>query len=104
MNKTVVLVGALDTKGEEFAFVRELVTSQGLKTLVVDFGVLGQPAFRPDITREEVARSGGGDLEHLRSGQHKDEAIHTKRSCVFNQTGLATHNAFYTRKDCDACY
>ena len=31
MSKTVVLVGALDTKGQEFAFVRDLVAGQGLK-------------------------------------------------------------------------
>ena len=29
MAKTVVLVGALDTKGEEFAFVKELIEARG---------------------------------------------------------------------------
>jgi uncharacterized protein (UPF0261 family) len=37
--------------------------------------VLGEPAFTPDITRAEVAAAGGGDLVHLASGQHKDEAM-----------------------------
>lgn len=77
MPKTIVLVGALDTKGKEFAFVKGLIAGQGLNTLLVDFGVLGEPAFHPDITRDEVARAGGGDLAHLRSGQHKDEAMKT---------------------------
>jgi len=62
MPKTVVLVGALDTKGQEFAFVRDLIAGEGLETLVVDFGVLGEPAFSPEISRDEVARAGGGDL------------------------------------------
>lgn len=75
MNKTVVLVGALDTKGKDFAYVRELIEQTGLKTLVVDFGVMGEPAFTPDISRAEVARAGGGDLAYLASGEHKDEAM-----------------------------
>ncbi len=66
MPKPVVLVGALDTKGAEFQFVRDLIQSYGLPTLVVDFGVLGEPAFAPDISNEIVARAGGGDLSDLR--------------------------------------
>lgn len=73
--KTVVIVGALDTKGKEFAYVKELIEKEGLQTLVVDFGVMGSPEFAPDITRDEVARQGGGDLKALASGQHKDEAM-----------------------------
>lgn len=75
MEKTVVLVGALDTKGKEFAFVKELIENEGLKTLVVDFGVMGAASFPPDVTREEVARRGGGNLAELTSGQHKDRAM-----------------------------
>jgi len=75
MNKTVVIVGALDTKGKEFEFVKGLIEKEGLKTLVVDFGVMGQAAFQPDVTRDEVARAGGGDLAYLSTGQHKDEAM-----------------------------
>jgi uncharacterized protein (UPF0261 family) len=77
MSKTVVMVGALDTKGQEFAFAKDIIEKQGLKTLVIDFGVLSEPAFKPDITRAEVAAAGGGDLAHLASGQHKDEAMKT---------------------------
>lgn len=75
MPKTVVIVGALDTKGQEFAFVRDLIQAQGLETLVVDFGVLGEPAFPPDIPRQQVVEAGGGDLDQLASGDHKDEAM-----------------------------
>jgi len=75
MSKTVVIVGALDTKGQEFAFAKDLIEKQGLHTRVVDFGVLGEPVFKPDITRAEVAAAGGGDLAQLASGQHKDEAM-----------------------------
>lgn len=75
MAKTVVIIGALDTKGDEFAFVKNLIENAGVQTLVVDFGVMGAPAFTPDITREEVVAAAGGDLNYLASGDHKDEAM-----------------------------
>jgi uncharacterized protein (UPF0261 family) len=77
MPKTVVIVAALDTKGREFAFVKDLIEKQGVRTLVVDFSVLGEPAFQPDIGRAEVAAAGGGDLAQLQDGEHKDLAMRT---------------------------
>ncbi len=77
MAKTVVIAGSLDTKGEEFAFVKELIERQGLRTLVVDFGVMGEPGLEPDVTRKEVAKAAGGSLAYLASGEHKDEAMET---------------------------
>lgn len=75
MGKTLVITGSLDTKGREFTFLKELIEKEGLDTLVVDFGVMGEPVFTPDITRQEVANAGGGDLASLASGEHKDEAM-----------------------------
>ena len=75
MVKTVVLVGSLDTKGREFAFVKGLIEKEGLNTLVVDFGVMGEPAFEPDIRRDELVRAAGGNLVYLAAGEHKDEAM-----------------------------
>ena len=77
MSGTVLLVGALDTKGAEYAFVKDLIEAAGLQTLVVDFGVMGQPAFEPNVSRAEVAIAGGGNLSYLASGTRKDEAMRT---------------------------
>jgi uncharacterized protein (UPF0261 family) len=77
MAKTVVIVGALDTKGEDFRYVKELIETEGLATLVVDFGVMGPPTLEPDVTREEVVAAAGGDLARIASGDHKDEAMRT---------------------------
>ncbi len=75
--KTVLLVGALDTKGEEFAFVQQIIQAEGLETLVVDFGTMGAPSLQPDVTRAEVAAAASGDITYLSSGGHKDEAMQT---------------------------
>ena len=77
MAGTVVMAGALDTKGADFAFVKELIEGAGMATLVVDFGVMGEPAFAAEVSRQEVCAAGGGDLAHLASGSHKDEAMAT---------------------------
>jgi uncharacterized protein (UPF0261 family) len=71
MPKPVVLVGALDTKGEEYRFVRDLIRARGLETIVVDFGVLGDPPFPPDVSADEVARAGGSSLAELRANKDK---------------------------------
>ncbi|MCQ3930063.1 MAG: UPF0261 family protein [Chloroflexi bacterium] len=65
MNKTICIVGALDTKGEEFAFLKAEIEKRGFKTLVVDTGVMGSPLFMPDVSREHVADAGGTALEEL---------------------------------------
>jgi uncharacterized protein (UPF0261 family) len=75
MSKTVVMVGSLDTKGQEFAYVNKLIEAEGLDTLVIDIGVMGEPALEPDVKRDAVAEAGGGDLAYLASGEHKDEAM-----------------------------
>lgn len=77
MPKPVVLVGSLDTKGPEFQYVRDLVQEHGLETVVVDFGVLGDPPFEPDVTNDAVARAGGSSIAELRSGQDKTAAMRT---------------------------
>lgn len=78
MNKTVLLVGAMDTKGEDFAHVKHLIEQQDVKTLVVDFGVLGEPAgIKPDIPNSEVAKAGGSDIKTMRAEQKKDFCMET---------------------------
>ncbi len=54
---TVVLIGTLDTKGHEYAFLRDRVREHGVDVLLVDVGIVGPPPVAPDVTREEVARA-----------------------------------------------
>lgn len=66
----VLLVGTLDTKGHELAFVRDLLRDAGLKVLVLDAGSQGSPLIHADISREEVFRSAGTTLNAIL--QHGD--------------------------------
>ncbi len=77
LSKPVVIVGALDTKGEEFRFVRDLIAARKLETVLVDFGVMGDPLIAPDIPAEVVAKAGGHSLAELRAGSDKALAMET---------------------------
>jgi len=73
--KTVAILGTLDTKGEEFRFLRDRIAAAGLSTLVVDVGVLGPPAFQPDVSRREVAKTAGMELDGLLAEKDRGRSI-----------------------------
>lgn len=73
--KTILLLGTLDTKGAEYAFVRDLLHARGQEVSVMDLGVLGEPPFLPDVTAARVARAAGADLARLRADQNRGLAI-----------------------------
>jgi uncharacterized protein (UPF0261 family) len=75
MERSVVLVGALDTKGEDFLFVRDLIREHGLHVLVIDSGIMGEPHFAPDISADQVARAGGSSLDALRAAGDKTQGM-----------------------------
>ena len=64
----VVLIGTLDTKGRELAFVRDLLQAQGLETIVIDAGTLGPPVIEPDIGRENSSGLAMGSSRMGNSG------------------------------------
>ena len=75
MPKTVALLGALDTKGAEYAFVKQCIEARGHRTLLVDVGVLEPPKLPPDITRHQVAEAAGTTLESLVARGDRGEAL-----------------------------
>ena len=71
----VVIVGTLDTKGEEIGFARDVLEAQGVDVHVVDVGVMGDPEFEPDTTASEVAEAAGTTFDALREAGDRGEAI-----------------------------
>ena len=72
---TVVIVGTLDTKGEEIGFARDVLTAEGVAVHVIDTGVVGEPGIEPDTSASEVAEAAGTTLEHLRDEADRGEAM-----------------------------
>jgi uncharacterized protein (UPF0261 family) len=72
---SVVIVGTLDTKGEEIGFARDVIESQGVDVHVVDTGVVGEPEFEPDTPAADVAEAAGTTLDALRADADRGEAM-----------------------------
>ncbi len=87
--KTILLIGTLDTKGSEYAYVRGLIEQRGHRVLLMDAGVFGgllsssPSSLVPDVAAARVAEAGGGDLETLRARGDRNEALLVMtRGCV----------------------
>jgi uncharacterized protein (UPF0261 family) len=75
MSPTVLLIGTLDTKGDEYAFLRDRLTDAGVDVLLADVGTLEPARATPDITREEVAAGTGADLSALADARDRGAAV-----------------------------
>ena len=72
----IALIGTLDTKGAEIAYVRDRLAALGVRPVVIDSGILGEPdGCEPDIGREEVAREGGHELDAIRAAGSRGAAV-----------------------------
>ena len=72
----IALIGTLDTKGAEIAYVRDRLRALGTRPLVVDSGILGEPdAIAADVTREEVAAASGHELDAIRAAGSRGAAV-----------------------------
>ena len=97
MERTILLIGTMDTKEEEILFCRELIRRKGFKVLLLDAGILKDPRTAPDITRQEVARAAGvADLESLLALGDKGRCIETMiRGVTAKTQELLRQKAFH---------
>lgn len=73
--KTIAVLGTLDTKGDEHAYVAEIIRKRGHHTLLIDVGSLTPPTIQPDVSREEVAAAGNVDLAALNVRKDRGESV-----------------------------
>lgn len=97
MDKTILLMGTMDTKEEELLFCRELIRRRGFKVLLLDAGILKDPRTPPDITRQEIARAAGvADLASLLATGDKGKCIETMiRGVTAKTQELLRQGAFH---------
>jgi uncharacterized protein (UPF0261 family) len=74
-DRTVLLLGTLDTKGDELAFLRERLRDAGVGVLLADVGTLESASVEADLTREQVGAEAGVDVEALRAAGDRGAAI-----------------------------
>ena len=73
--KTIAVLGTLDTKGAEHAFLADFIREKGHCALLIDVGTSTAPTVTPDITREDLAASAGIDLAPLIARQDRGECV-----------------------------
>jgi len=75
VEKTIAIIGTLDTKGGEFEFLKNEIEKRGCRTFVINVGVLGTPPFKPEVSADEVAIAGGMQLSDLVKKGDRPEAL-----------------------------
>jgi uncharacterized protein (UPF0261 family) len=76
MPPTVLLIGTLDTKGPETAWLRDRVRACGCEALVLDSGILGEAVgITADFNRSEVALAAGATIDALRAAGTRGKAV-----------------------------
>jgi uncharacterized protein (UPF0261 family) len=63
--KDIVVLGTLDTKGEQILFLKELIAQRGHRPIVMDLSMGGEPMFQAEISSEEIAGLAGKNLKEL---------------------------------------
>src|SRR3954451_5955050 len=72
----IALIGTLDTKGAEIAYVRDRLRVLGARPVVVDSGILGEAdGCMADVPRDEVARAGGHELDAIRGAGSRGAGV-----------------------------
>ncbi len=69
MAKTIVILGTLDSKGDEIAFLKRQIENRGCEAIIMDLSLKEKPSTRGDISCDEVAEAGGSDIEELRASR-----------------------------------
>ncbi len=76
MKPLIALLGAFDSKGPEYAFLRDAILAQGARVFTINTGILGTTILFPvDVEAAEVIAAGGGRLEELRQKKDRGAAM-----------------------------
>jgi len=71
MAKTIVILGTLDTKGEQLQLLKDKILARGHRAILMDMGMGSEPRVKPDITAREIAGLMGHDTEEFRASRDR---------------------------------
>ncbi|PKN64015.1 MAG: hypothetical protein CVU57_16550 [Deltaproteobacteria bacterium HGW-Deltaproteobacteria-15] len=82
MGKKILVIGSLDTKGDQLSFLKERIEARGHEAMLLDVSMGGRAPVKAEFGAEEIARLGGKDI---------DEIIHSRDR--FDITNAMTRGA-----------
>jgi len=88
VSPTIAILGTLDTKGVEHAFVASCIRKAGFNVLMIDVGTGSDPQIPADVSRFEVASSAGIDLQPILDQRDRGQAVATMvkaAPCILEQ-------------------
>ena len=74
-DKTILVIGTYDTKDDELNYLRDRICSQGGGVLTMDVSVLGDPSIPTDISKHEIAETGGSSIEAAIASEDENVAM-----------------------------
>ncbi|OJV17456.1 MAG: hypothetical protein BGO21_13395 [Dyadobacter sp. 50-39] len=75
-DKSILILGCFDTKGDVFAYLRECILSRGETVMTANTGVFGTTeAFPVDFEANDIALEAGHDIADLRRNRDRGRAI-----------------------------
>ncbi|MBW2139297.1 MAG: Tm-1-like ATP-binding domain-containing protein, partial [Deltaproteobacteria bacterium] len=83
MGKKIIVIGTLDTRGEEIGYLAEEIRKRGHDAKVMDVGVLGEVPFKPAIERDQVAQAAGTSIREIIELGHEGRAMSAMAAGVY---------------------
>jgi uncharacterized protein (UPF0261 family) len=83
VKELVLVIGTLDTKGPEVAYLKDKLKEYGLNPYVIDVGILGEPVgITPDFSKAQLAQFGGTTIEKVQNAGSRGAAVEQMREFV----------------------
>ncbi len=95
--KTILILGTLDTKGNQVLFIKDLIEKAGHNVLIMDNGTRKAPSLNADITCDEIAFAANTSIEEIRSS--KDRA---KITSIMTNGSIAKTKEVFSKGGFDA--
>jgi uncharacterized protein (UPF0261 family) len=80
MGKKIVVLGTMNTKGEQLQFLKEGVLAQGHEAIVMDLSMGGRSRWQADISPAEIAGLAGRRYEELAVSKDRGEVTNIMSS------------------------
>lgn len=71
MKKYILILGTMDTKGEQLQYLKEQIFARGHEAVLMDLSMGGRSTYPADIAASEISRLGGRPLEELMASKDR---------------------------------
>jgi len=69
MAKHIIILSTLDTKADEALYLKSRIETGSHQVTLLDTSIGGEPSVPSDVSAEEVAEAGGGNIHEIRSSK-----------------------------------